>query len=157
LASDSKISQDNKQSQNLGGVASAATSSTLNPNAKVFTPSLNPNAKEFTPAKRDQSSLPSTTPVSPSSLVHKSPAFTSSTKTSSVHATSSDTRDTAPFDDISSEKHNHLEVSPDYVTPSEDDDDNYIFSDEASSDDDDDDEISLKAENTSIVDGVEDR
>lgn len=216
LASDSKISQDNKQSQNLGGVASAATSSTLNPNAKVFTPSLNPNAKEFTPAKRDQSSLPSTTPVSPSSLVHKSPAFTSSTKTSSVHATSSDTRDTAPFDDISSEKHNHLEVSPNYVTPSgsacvtpsgsacvtpapdmeaplrattdrlctpwvpqgdkparqfdetdeeileceeeeEDDDDNYIFSDEASSDDDDDDEISLKAENTSIVDGVEDR
>jgi hypothetical protein len=29
-------------------------SSTLNPNAKVFTPQLNPNAKVFTPAKREE-------------------------------------------------------------------------------------------------------
>ena len=121
FASDCKISQDNKQSQNLsspvGGVASPATSSTLNPNAKVFTPPLNPNAKEFTPAKRDQCSLPSTTSsVSPSTVVHASPAFT--TTTSPAHVTSSGTRDTTTCNDNSSEIQNNLEVSSSNVTPS---------------------------------------
>ncbi len=119
LADDCRVSQDSEQnlSSPVGGVASAATSSTLNPNAKVFTPSLNPNAKEFTPAKRDQSSQPSTTSVSP--LVHASLAFTttsSSTTSPADSSTSSCIKDSTSSNQ--SEKQNNLEVSSSNVTPS---------------------------------------
>ncbi len=104
LAGDYGISQDNKQSQNLsspvGGVALAAMSSTLNP-----------NAKEFTPAKRSEFTQPSMTSVSPSVYVHDSPAITASQS----DATSSYTKDTATCNG-SSEKQNNLEVSSSNVT-----------------------------------------
>ena len=56
-------------------------SSTLNPNAKVFTP-LNPNAKEFTPAKRDQDKVEE----------KKSERLSSAVSSSSSATTSSDAK-----------------------------------------------------------------
>ena len=56
-------------------VNSASIPSSLNPNAKVFTPPLNPNAKEFTPAKRPQEPVDFTTTVAPEFDIESVTAF----------------------------------------------------------------------------------
>ena len=55
-------------------VSKVNSASSLNPNAKVFTPPLNPNAKEFTPAKRPQEPVDFTT-VAPDFDIHSVTAF----------------------------------------------------------------------------------